>query len=349
MFCIFSERQLGSQARISPCGQFIACLCPDGQGASRLQIRSLRSGLDKTGRTSEYMRVTNLFQCVDKIDSFEISSDSQFVLCCMLARSAVQVFSLVDSSWKCRINEGVAGLTAAWWAPDATRIVTESDFGVHMSVWSLRDATSSIISLPKPILSLSGGQHSPISITRTNSGAGGKGNACRNAAFSPCGRFLAVLHRSDLQDKIAVYAVGTSGGGADGSDCGEISRFKCRPGTSSGSSDIAAICWITNPSVAADPALPLPADTSDPHPRGVSFSAQLIAVDSPLAYRFSVYTPMGEVSTRPPCLCRRIANLLICWSFFFYFVVAVGQLRGLSGRARNQSAGNIGQPQLSQI
>lgn len=91
----------------------------------------------------------HVFPCVDKIDRIEISPDSCYVLCALLARGIVQVFSVADPAWRCRINESVAGITSARWCPDSRHILVESDFGIQIAVWSLVESTSAIISSPK--------------------------------------------------------------------------------------------------------------------------------------------------------------------------------------------------------
>ena len=54
---------------------------------------------------AESLEVVNMITCVDKIEKIEFSPDSKYVLCAMYDRCAIQVFSLDDPSWKCRINE----------------------------------------------------------------------------------------------------------------------------------------------------------------------------------------------------------------------------------------------------
>ncbi len=76
------------------------------------------------------------------------------------------------------------------------------------------------------------------------------------AAYSDCNRYLAVVHRIELQDHIAVYSL---------QPLQEISKFRGR------SNDISCIQW-------------LPGDT------------HLITIDSHLYYNCSIYTPTGEVS-----------------------------------------------------
>lgn len=43
-----------------------------------------------------------------------------FVIC--------QAFSVSDTQWSCRINEGAAGISYAAWSPDARHIVTVTEY-----------------------------------------------------------------------------------------------------------------------------------------------------------------------------------------------------------------------------
>lgn len=224
MSCLFTVAAVGSQSVISPNSGFIASI----SSGNRVTIRSVQT-----------WEVTHIFQCVDKIDKIEVSPDSCYILCALLSRTVIQVFSLEDKDWKCRINEGVAGIIDAYWTPDSRNVVAESDFGIQLSLWSLTDSNSVIVNLPKPPYT---------SFSKTT-------------AFSDCGRFFAVVHRIDLQDQMGVYSVSSQ----TSLGMGEISKFRAR------SNDVAAVYWV-------------PAGT------------HIVTLDSPLTFRFSAYTPMGEVT-----------------------------------------------------
>lgn len=216
----------GIHSILSPNGAFIA---------------SISSGNRLTIRSTDTLEVAQIFQCVDKIEKIEISPDSCYVMCALLSRNVIQVFSIEDKDWKCRINEGVAGVVNAYWTPDSRNIVTESDFGIQLSLWSLTDSNSVIVSLPKP-------PSTPLSKT---------------TAFSDCGRFLAVVHRIELQDQIGVYTVASQ----TNLGMSEVSKFRAR------SNDVAAVYWV---------------------PGGT----HIVTLDSPLSYKFCAYTPMGEVRNK---------------------------------------------------
>ena len=96
----------------------------------------------------------HVFSCVDKIEKVEISPDSCYILCALCSRGIVQCFCMSDPSWRCRINESVAGIVSVKWCPDSRHIAVESDFGIQTAIWSLVDNTSSLISSPKPCFEL---------------------------------------------------------------------------------------------------------------------------------------------------------------------------------------------------
>ena len=182
------------------------------------------SGSRLTIRDVNTIEIRHVFPCVDKIDKVVFSPDSQYVFCAMFSRNAVQIFCIADGEWRCRINEGVAGITNVFWSPDSRGIVTESDFGLQLSVWSLVDSSSHLISSPKaqlphapPVQVTS----SPVSISR----------APLLQSFSDCSRFLAVIHRLEGHDHIGIYTT---------APWGEVNKFKGK------SNDVAAVCWSSD-------------------------------------------------------------------------------------------------------
>jgi hypothetical protein len=177
---------------ISPSSQFIVSIC-----VSRVTVRETIS-----------LTVVHVFQAVDKIDKVEFSPDSQYLLCALYSRNSIQVFSLIDKDWKCRINEGAAGMVNSFWSPDSRKVAVESDFGIQLAFWSLVDSTSTVISYPK---------------------AAYPGIASQMASFSDDGNYLAVIHRIELQDFIGVYSA---------EPLAELTKFKSR------SNDICSVTWV---------------------------------------------------------------------------------------------------------
>jgi len=52
-----------------------------------------------------------VYQCSDVIDHIEWSPDSKFILCQQSKRAVVEVWSIEEHDWRCKIDEGLAGLS----------------------------------------------------------------------------------------------------------------------------------------------------------------------------------------------------------------------------------------------
>lgn len=188
-----ASQHLGSSTvRASPDGDHIAYV---GSTTSKLLITHAAS-----------WKIAHIFPCVDKIDRVEWSPSSEHVLCAMFSRCAVQVFSLSDRDWTCRIDEGMGGIVNVQWCPDCAHVLIESDFGLQISVWSLTDKQSYVFTYPKP---------SSIGSTIV--------------AFDDSGSFMAIGHRIDLQDYIGVYST---------HPWTELCKFRCR------SNDLAHVHFV---------------------------------------------------------------------------------------------------------
>ena len=72
-------------------------------------IALVSNGTRLTIRDSISLAVLQVQVCLDKIDELQFSPDGCFILCGLYARNAIQVFSVADPEWNCRINEGAAG------------------------------------------------------------------------------------------------------------------------------------------------------------------------------------------------------------------------------------------------
>uniref|UniRef100_A0A1I8II26 WD repeat-containing protein WRAP73 n=1 Tax=Macrostomum lignano TaxID=282301 RepID=A0A1I8II26_9PLAT len=100
-------------------------------------------------RDSKSLELLQSFACADQITDLAWSPDSLFLMCVMRKRALVQVWSLEHPDWACKIDEGVAGLVAACWAPDSRRVLTTADFNLRVTVWSLTDKTVAYLKHPK--------------------------------------------------------------------------------------------------------------------------------------------------------------------------------------------------------
>ncbi|XP_049631369.1 WD repeat-containing protein WRAP73 [Suncus etruscus] len=164
----FSEtfKLSGLLCKFSPNGKYLASCVQ-----YRLVVRDVRS-----------LQVLQLFTCVDRIQHVEWSADSSFILCAMYRRGLVQVWSLEQPEWHCRIDEGSAGLVASCWSPDGRHILNTTEFHLRITVWSLCTKSVSYIKYPK---------------------------ACQQGiAFTQDGRHMAVAERRDCKDYVSIFVCG---------------------------------------------------------------------------------------------------------------------------------------------
>ncbi len=82
--------------------------------------------------------------------------------------------------WQCRIDEGMAGLSGALWAPDSRRVLTICNFNVRLTIWSLIDRSNSYILFPKY-------------------------SDKKGISFTSNGLFMALAERRDSKDHIGIY------------------------------------------------------------------------------------------------------------------------------------------------
>ncbi|XP_057274114.1 WD repeat-containing protein WRAP73 isoform X3 [Pezoporus wallicus] len=161
----FSElfKLSGLLGRFSPDGRCLAsCM------QYRLAVRDAGS-----------LQILHLYTCLDQIQYIEWSSDSLFILCAMYKRGIVQVWSLEQPDWHCKIDEGSAGLVASCWSPDGRHILNTTEFHLRITVWSLCTKSVSYIKYPK---------------------------ACQQGiAFTKDGRYMAVAERRDCKDFISIF------------------------------------------------------------------------------------------------------------------------------------------------
>jgi hypothetical protein len=206
-----------SNVRLSPDSKYVAYIANSN---SKLLISDASNN-----------KLLRIFSCVDKIDRIDWSPDSCYILCAMYPRCTVQVFSIADKTWTCRINEGMAGIISTRWCPDSVHILIESDFGIQISIWSLAESMSYVFPHPKV-------------------------SSCGTlVTFSECGLYMAIGHRIELQDYIGLYST---------KPWSELAKFKCR------TSDLAQLSFAPS-------------------------SCNIVATDSTLYYRLTVYSPSGEV------------------------------------------------------
>lgn len=123
----------GPHPQFSPNGEYLAVVVE-----YRILIRSC-----------DTLRVVQLYSCLDRIQFFDWSPDSKYVLCCLKGKPIVQIWSIDEPDWTCKINEGPAGITGARWCPDARSILLTADFQIKATIWSLVDRKCVYIKGPK--------------------------------------------------------------------------------------------------------------------------------------------------------------------------------------------------------
>ena len=106
-------------------------------------------GSTLTIKDSITLEIFTIFSCIDIISKIEFSIDSSLIFCGLFNRFTIQIFSLNDLTWRCRINESIAGIISCNWSPDSRHLLIESDFNIQLAIWSLIENTSYIIQSPK--------------------------------------------------------------------------------------------------------------------------------------------------------------------------------------------------------
>ncbi|KAM4610867.1 WD repeat-containing protein WRAP73 isoform 2-T2 [Polymixia lowei] len=161
----FSEvfKQSNQLCKISPDGKYLATCVQ-----YRLVVRDVNT-----------LQILHLYTCLDQIVHMEWSSDSLFILCAMYKRGLVQVWSLEQPDWHCKIDEGSIGLVSSRWSPDGRHILNTTEFHLRVTVWSLCTKAVSYIKYPK---------------------------ACQKGMdFSRDGCYMALAERRDCKDYVSVF------------------------------------------------------------------------------------------------------------------------------------------------
>uniref|UniRef100_A0A3Q2C9W8 WD repeat containing, antisense to TP73 n=1 Tax=Cyprinodon variegatus TaxID=28743 RepID=A0A3Q2C9W8_CYPVA len=161
----FSEvfKQSNQLCKVSPDGKYLATCVQ-----YRLVVRDIST-----------LQILQLYTCLDQVSHMEWSSDSLFILCAMYKRGLVQVWSLEQPDWHCKIDEGSIGLVSSRWSPDGRHILNTTEFHLRITVWSLCTKAVSYIKYPK---------------------------ACQKGIdFSTDGSYMALAERRDCKDCISIF------------------------------------------------------------------------------------------------------------------------------------------------
>lgn len=94
-------------------------------------------------------QVVQLFSCLDKVRDIQWCPNSLYVLCTLSKRPDVQIWSIRDPAFSCRIEAKAAGVQRAIWTQDAQNIIVVADFQIRLSVWSIIDSSCKHLPGPK--------------------------------------------------------------------------------------------------------------------------------------------------------------------------------------------------------
>ncbi|XP_071558523.1 WD repeat-containing protein WRAP73 isoform X2 [Temnothorax nylanderi] len=117
-------------------------LCHFSRNGAYLAVAFQTNLLIKDART---LYTCQSFVFTDVIQYMEWSLNSEYILCANIKRAIVQVYSIRDPQWKCKLTEGSAGLQSVTWSPDSKNICTIADFNIQISIWNLEEQTVSYI------------------------------------------------------------------------------------------------------------------------------------------------------------------------------------------------------------
>jgi hypothetical protein len=59
------------------------------------------------------VQVVQLYSCLDKISYVEWAPDSEYILCGLFKKAMVQVWSVTEPEWTCKIDDGSVGICHA--------------------------------------------------------------------------------------------------------------------------------------------------------------------------------------------------------------------------------------------
>lgn len=131
---------------------------------------------------STHVKQVHKFSFAQPFNIIEWSPDSSLILCGIFKSTYVEIKSLDNPEWQCKINEGFSGLNHIKWVPDSRKLISSCEFNIKLSVWSLIDKTFSFINNPKF-------------------------NDDKCAVFSNSGLFAAIPERKDLHDYVGIYSI----------------------------------------------------------------------------------------------------------------------------------------------
>ena len=84
-------------------------------------------------RNGNSLQIIGVHSCIDIIDKIEWSSNNEYILCLIRKQNMVMVWCINDIKWECKIEEGLAGITNAFWSPCNKHIITICEFEIRLT------------------------------------------------------------------------------------------------------------------------------------------------------------------------------------------------------------------------
>ena len=113
------------------------------------------------------------------ITRLEFSPNSRYILVVMCTANKIEVKSIEDKEWECRIGDPKAGIAFARWIPDSQQVMVICGFNLRATIYSLTDQKQYFIKNPK--------------------------FADRGVSFNSTGQFMALAERKDAKDYVGIY------------------------------------------------------------------------------------------------------------------------------------------------
>ena len=95
------------------------------------------------------MKQIQKYTFCDFVEKIEWSEDSQLILIGLFKRNLCEIKNIKKPKWICRIDEGLAGMNYARFTPDSRHIISICHYNVKLTIWSLLDKSTYVISMPK--------------------------------------------------------------------------------------------------------------------------------------------------------------------------------------------------------
>ncbi|XP_046444231.1 WD repeat-containing protein WRAP73-like [Daphnia pulex] len=90
-----------------------------------------------------------VIQCSEIVEQIEWSTDSELLLSAYIKKGKLEVWSVAQPEWKCKISTGSLGLITAQFAPSSRHVLATARLHLRITIWSLSDQNVCHINLPK--------------------------------------------------------------------------------------------------------------------------------------------------------------------------------------------------------